>query len=469
MKFPGFIGPGYQGRSRAVNSQRCVNLYLEIDQANGKTPLALYGMPGLTTLVTPTTGPVRGAREVQGRCFFVVGSGLYEISSSMSATLRGTIGTSSGFVDMEDCGTQLMLVDGQYGYTLTLASNTFAQITDPDFPNGTKSVTFQDGYFIIVEYGTQKFYVSATNDATSWDALDFASAEGIPDDLVAAFSIQRNLYLLGESSIEAWSNTGAADFPFERIQGSFIETGCAAFASATKLDNSLFFIGNDQRGALAIYRIEQFQPVRISTHAIEYQLSTYSTVSDAIGFAFNLFGHAFYVLTFPTADVTWVYDCATKAWIEWAYFSVGAFHRHRANCFAYCFGKLMIGDHTNGKIYELDPDVYTDAGDPIVALRSAPILSNNEKYVFHSELQVVMEHGVGLTSGQGSDPEIMLRTSKDGGNTWGTIKTAKIGKVGRYADRSVFRRLGMAENMVYEVSISDPVKRVFVDAQIELS
>jgi len=88
---------------------------------------------------------------------------------------------------------------------------------------------------------------------------------------------------------------------------------------------------------------------------------------------------------------------------------------------------------------------------------------------FFSDLQIQFQPGVGLQTGQGSDPEFILRWSNDGGFTWGNDHLVKIGKAGKYKHRAIKRRLGWARDRVYEVVITDPVYRVIVSANLNAS
>jgi len=396
----------------------------------------------------------------------LAGNVLYELSASWVATSRGSIGTSTGMATILDNGLQLGVFDGQFGWVLDLTTNAFTRITAEGFPNGTNSAAYQDGFVLAIFPGSGKFGISGLSDMLAWDALDVATAEGLPDNLVAVIDVQRIAYFLGTDSMEAWSNTGGADFPFARIEGSFVETGCAAAGSVVKIDNGFAFLANDRRGTIAVYQVSGPSSITpISNTAVATEFSKY-TVSDAKAFGFNFSGHTFYVISFPTDQRTWVYDYSSQAWTEWLYWDGEEYERHRANCFSLMNGKLVVGDWESGKLYALDADNYTDAGQTIRALRSTAILSDSEQRVYTACLQIVMEQGVGTQTGQGQSPRLMLRTSDDGGRTFKNERTAPVGKAGEYAGRTMFWRLGMARNRVFEVSITDPVKRVFLGAEI---
>ena len=260
------------------------------------------------------------------------------------------------------------------------------------------NVTFQDGYFAVSKPDTDEFYVSSLNDGLNWDALDFASAEGQSDDLVAVESDHREMWLFGERTIEVWYNSGDVTFPFERVQGGFQETGCMATASIAKADNSLFWLGRDDRGWGIVYRADGYTPRRVSTHAIEKDIQSYDDVSDAFAYTYQQDGHIFYVLTFPSGNRTWVYDVSTNLWHKRSYYDGEDDIRHRGNCFAHFDEELIVGDYSNGKLYKLDLDTYTDDGDEIRRIRTAYHVHNERKRSVCTRYEIDMEFGVGLTS-----------------------------------------------------------------------
>jgi len=459
MRIP-FLGGSGHARSVSVNATRTVNLYAEMD-AEGKSQIALYGTPGLVQFATTHAAEVRGLYEAAGRLFSVVGNTFYEVSSAGVATNRGTLTSVNGPVSMADNGLMVALVDGANGYRFTLTANVFAQIADPDFPAADR-IAFQDGYFIVNDAGTGSFFITSLY-GTDVDPLDFATAEGAPDPLISLICDHRELWLFGDESTEVWFNSGAVDFPFERINGAFLEMGCGAAHSVAKLDNSVYWLTQDKRGHGQVVRAQGYQPKIVSTRAVEFAIDGYATISDAIAYTYHQEGHAFYVLTFPTANATWCLDVTTGLWHERMYWD-GAENRHRGNCHAFCFGRHLVGDHANGKIYELDLSAYTDDGAALRAIRRTQHQHAQGKRLFWSALQIDIEAGVGLVTGQGSDPQMMLRWSDDGGKTWSSEHWRDMGKIGEYSRRAIWRRLGQSRNRVYEVAITDPVKRVIIDA-----
>jgi hypothetical protein len=505
MKTP-ILGSAYVARSINAADNRMVNLFPEIVPEGGKEAAFLNRAPGLTLLATVGTGPIRGLWTFNGVGYVVSGLSLYSINSSYTATFLGTVSGTEP-VSMADNGTQLFIACNGPSYIYNSLTNVFVQITDPDFP-GALTVGYLDGYFVFIQPNTQKLWVTALLEGTSVDPLDFASAEGSPDNLVSMIVDHREVWLYGTNSVEVWYDAGNADFPLQRIQGAYNEIGCAATFSVAKLDNGLFWLGADARGQGIVYRANGYTGQRISTHAIEYAIAQYGNISDAIGYTYQQEGHAFYVLTFPSANATWVYDVSTQAWHERAAFSNGLFLRHRSNCQMAFNSEIVVGDFANGNLYAFDLDVYADNGSAQKWLRSwraLPSGQNNLTRTAHHSLQLDCESGVGINNSGGtdptylltesglyittesgdylvsvaegaptvgSDPQVMLRWSDDGGHTWSNEHWAVLGKIGVYQQRVFWRRLGMTlklRDRVYELSGTDPVKIAIMGAELHLS
>jgi hypothetical protein len=469
MKTP-ILGSSYVARSINAADSRMVNLYPEMVPEGGKEPAFLNRCPGLRLEVVVGSGPVRGLWVLGENLYAVSGSRLYKVSPTYVVTDLGAV-IGAGPVSMADNGIQLFVACNGPSYIYNANTGVFGQITDPDFP-GAVTVSYLDTYFVFNEPNSQKIWVTELLDGTSIDPLDFASAEGAPDGVVGIIADHRELWVFGTNSVEVWYNGGNAEFPLTRIQGAFNELGCAAPYSIAKMDNGLFWLGRDARGQGMVYRANGYTGQRISTHAVEWQIQQYGDLSDAIGYTYQQDGHSFYVLVFPSANTTWVYDVATQAWHERAGFVDGAFTRHRGNCQAFFNTNVMIGDHENGNIYSYDLTNYSDNGAPQKWLRSwraLPTGQNNLKRTAQHSLQLDVESGVGLNTGQGSDPQVMLRWSDDGGHTWSNEHWTSIGKIGEYGRRAIWRRLGMTMKLrdrVYEVSGTDPVKIAIMGAEL---
>jgi len=339
--------------------------------------------------------------------------------------------------------------------------------TDGAFTSAS-AVDIVDNYFVYNRPDTQQFGASAALSPIS-AALSFASKDGAPDDLVSLIVDHREVYLLGEVSSEVWIDAGTSPFPFQRIPGTSTQHGIAAKFSVARLGNSFAYLSRNIRGQAQIVQMNGYVPTRISTHAVENSL-TNQVVSNAVAWTYQLEGHEVYVISFPSINLTWCYDVASGMWHKWLYTNnLGQYERARGNCCVQFQGLVMVGDYSNGKIYKLDPLNYTDDGQHVRRLRRAPHLVADFQREYFDELQIQFQPGVGLSTGQGENPQAMLRWSDNGGSTWSNEHWTTIGLIGKYANRAIWRRLGTARDRVFEVSISDPVKAVIISANLKSS
>jgi hypothetical protein len=471
------LGSSYVARSVNAADSRMVNLFPEIVPEAGKEPAFLSRCPGLKRKSSIGDGPVRGLWKVNNIMYAVSGNTFYKVETYGRTRLKGTaIGTVTGTgpVSMSDNGTQIFIACNPDGFIYNTSTEVFAEITDPDFA-GAVTVGYIDGYFVFNEPNSSRFWVTQLLDGTSVDPLDFASAEGDPDNLVSLIVDHREIWLFGTNSTEVWYDAGTADFPLQRIQGAFNEIGCAAPYSVAKVDNSVFWLGSDARGRGIVYRNNGYKGQRISTHAVEWQIQQYTDISDALAYSYQQDGHIFYVLIFPTANTTWVYDASTQAWHERAGWENSEFTRHRSNCQVVYNNEIIVGDYANGNLYAFDLTDYSDNGDIQRWLRSwraLPTGTNDLKRTSQHTLQIDCEAGVGIDTGQGSDPQMMLRWSDDGGHTWSNEHWMSMGKIGEYYRRAFARRMGMTlklRDRVYELSGTDPVKIAIMGAQLNVT
>ncbi len=505
MRSP-ILGGASVARSVNAADNRMVNLYPEMIPEGGKEPAYLTRAPGMTLLATIGLGPIRGMWTAGADSYVVSGTELYRVTSAWAETLVGTV-SGDGPVSMADNGTQLFVACNGPSYIYNIQTGVFAQITDIDFP-GAVMVGYLDGYFVFVPPDSQQVWVTSLLDGTAVDPLDFASAEGSPDGLVSMMVDHREVWLFGTNTTEVWYNSGAVDFPLTRIQGAFNEIGCVAPYSVAKLDNGLFWLGADARGRGIVYRSKGYNGQRVSTHTVEWQIQSYTDMSDALAYTYQQDGHAFYVLIFPSADTTWVYDVSTDVWHERAGFVDGYFTRHRSNCQMSFANKVVVGDYENGNVYALSMTEYTDnqaAQKWLRSWRALPTGKNNLNRTAQHSLQLDAETGVGPVRGvnpfddtwlltedsldllteddqqistspqvfyDNQEPQVMLRWSDDGGHTWSNEHWRSMGKIGEFGTRIIWYRLGMTTKLrdrVYEVSGTDPVKIAIMGAELHLS
>ncbi|UOF78810.1 phage stabilization protein [Caudoviricetes sp.] len=469
MKSP-FIGGSDSGRSTAVSANRCINLFPQRTQGGVDS---FFTFPGLTSEISLGVISSGIFTASNGRCFTVAGSILYEITSTLgvlSTTSRGTV-TSATVTRMEDNGVELIIVNGTNGYIFTFATNTLALISDADFPNGCKTISFLDGYFIAYKPSTQQFYISGQYDGATWDSLDFASAEGEPDFNVGTIVSHRELIVFGETSGEVFYNSGDPDFPLTRNQSGTFNVGCAAPYSIAKINNVVAWLGKDETGQGIIYQLNGYTAQPISTPDMNYHIQAMTDISDAIAFSFQMEGNHFYVITFPTGQQSWAFNFTTQTWNQVANFKNGEFYRWEAQEYAFFAGKHLVCDYSEGEIYSISLDVYANGSEARKWLRSWQD-PTSKRYQRYSRLVLNGEMGVGLVTGQGSDPQVMLRWSDDRGKTWSTEQWRSMGALGNYGIHCEWRRLGMNRNSdtcgrVWELSGTDPVKIVLTGVDVE--
>jgi hypothetical protein len=464
----GVVGGSSQQASLPFNAERTVNMYAVLDQ-QGKKPASLYARPGNAVFATLGSGAGRGAfTATNGRAFVVSGSQLYELLVGGTGTVLGSLLTSSGDITMAENGVQLAICDGVDLYILTYATNTFQRVVNPNLPSAA-SVTFLDGYFVVNRsFASGIFQISAPFDGLNWAALDFASAESSPDSLLRVAVVFGQLFLFGDISIEPWNNTGAATFPFQRVNSSSqISVGVAAPSTILELDNTAFWVGKDKNGTGVVYRADGYSPKRISTEAVELRLQAAPSISTLKAMAYQEAGHTFYIITGGGMETAQVYDVSTNLWTEWSYFnSSGNYELPLTNDLFYAFGKTLALDRTSGKVYEQSSKHYSDNGEEIACDRIFTHIFDNGNPFLIKNLILNFETGVGNTTVE--NPKAMLYLSKDGGRTFYTYYEAFMGKAGEFLSRVVFWRLGRHRQCTFRVRVTDSVKRVITGGQFNV-
>lgn len=468
MKFP-ITGPAYEHASQDVNNQRSVNFYVSSGGPEGRSPAALMPTPGLKEVIDLSGSNVRALMKFDSRIYAVMDSTLYEIiydESAQTATsvTIGTIGSAEGQLLWDRNPTQIMIADSEKGYILTPSTNTLAEITDADF-TGASTLTFFDSYFVYNTPNASTMFSTASNDGSTISALDVATAEGRSDKLVAVINDKRELWAFGEDTVEIWYNAAnTTGFPFSRREGAFLDLGCAAALSVIQFNNSLVWL--DRRGFILM--ADGYGAKVISSEAISKEIRSYAETSDAWAFQFTDRGNLFYVITFPTAKKTWAYNAANGTWCEMAYWTGSEFEHHLANCHLRFNQSDLVGDRKSGKIYVLDANTYKDGSDTIHRLRSTQFI-NQEFHQFGVNcLEVHLESGKALSTGTGSDPQIMMRYSNDGGYVWSYEMARSMGKIGEYSKRVRWNRLGTAREWLFEFRITDPIGFSIIDASLDL-
>jgi hypothetical protein len=379
-----FVGPSYQLNTRKAAHQRTVNMHLLGLETPDKAPFILESVPGLVTFAT-IAGVCRGGLETtDGRCFVVYGSTLYEVASDGTATSRGALATSSGEVSMAYGLTQLVMVDGANGYVLTLATNVFQAITSTAF-YGSATVKFLSNYFLFVRPDTQQVYISDINDATTFDALDFASEEQMPDNVVGQEVLNSQWWLFGRESTAIWFTNGNADFPFGPTGQGVLEVGCVAPHSVKKIGGTVMWVGRSREGYGIVYRSQVYDALRVSTQAVEQVLQASTGLESAVSWTYQKDGLSFWCLNAPGVESTWCYELTTGTWHERCELDAqGLYEPMRVTHHVFAHNKHLCGA-ADGKLYELSDTAYTFAGDAMVRERIGPHASTPDLAVLRFE------------------------------------------------------------------------------------
>lgn len=459
----------YVSDSLPIAAQECTNWYPNIVQGTGLNQETLFGTPGLEQLATSGTleNENRGAHEMAGKPYFVNGDRLYRLDETVvdttatySLTFIGDI-AGTARVSMADNGTQLMiLVPGGNGYIYNHVTDTFAQITDSDFTaNGNPQfVVFIDGYFLVTT-DSKKFIVSAINDGLSYNALDFGTAESDPDDIVAPVVYKNQLFISGGETFEAFQNIGGADFPFQRT-GLFLQKGCYAPYSLVNAQDTFMWVGGGENEGPAIWALSGNSTVKVSTTAIDSLLSKLTETALEGIYSWAYASKGAYFIGFSLPSTTLVYDITSKRWHERKSFLSGALGAFRISSVVKAYNKIICGDSIDGRIGSLDPDVYTEYGNPIIRRVATQPFQNNMQSIFFPSLELTIESGVG--NDNVTDPVIVLERSKDG-KTWGEERPRSMGKIGEYNRRAIWRRNGRASRFeVFRFTLTDAVKPVII-------
>lgn len=476
------LGPTAPQRFVDWNNQRTINWYpvLEAKGEKDKTQSALFPRPGLSSFATPTGSVVRGlftAKTLTSeRCFAVVDTTLYEITSDGTATSLGSLSNllsgSSSRVNMEVNGNgEVFIQDTAGAYVFDMDTDTLTAVTDADYPGGS-TVTFTDGYFVIAD-NNHRVSFSELNNGLSWSALDVFTPTFKADPVRAVVAYREELYCFGAETIEIYINDGSS--PFSRQARSSIYYGLKAPQSLAVWHGGCAFVGSSRFGETQIYSLNpDYTIAPISTPAIcNFINSKGADLSNCEGYIeYSKDGHIFYVLHVPNLETTLVYDFTTQQWHERRskrpYPDVDGESKQdmfRGKVYTNFKGMNLYGDRYSGTIFKEDYDTYLDGTEAITRLRRGPVFNKELTYISVYELELDLNSGFGATTGQGTDPILQFRYSMDGGNTFEPEEYIQLGRLGVYDYRVKINKLGTARNWVIEFSMTDPVPVAIMQAR----
>lgn len=482
MRFPSFCSESFVSQSPLASACRTVNWYPEIlgEVRGAKTDVVLYPTPGLAVYAAAAERPNRGAFSQDGECFFLIGGVLYQLTE-----LTGTTGTltNRGAVDSDDFpGT--MTTNGSGGRQLALTSGNQLYIHDLDVPAGAlvnvlagaSMVVMVDGRFIVLDPRTSTLKVSnLLNGLTGYGTLQSAQRDTASDPWKAiALSGGKEIWALGSETGDVWYDAGGFPMPFEVRQGLLIRPGIGAPFSLVEVNGAMMWLSHSKSGHGHIVRAEGYSPRIVSSEALNNAITTYeknSRIDDAVAWSHQYMGHYFYIINFPTAGATWAYSDKTGWWHELGKYdgATGLYKAWGPQYHVHEFNHHLVGDFRSGTIYRMARDLYLDTdGDALRRLRITPGICIEKKRVYYDRLEIYLETGLGLVEGLGSNPQIMLRKSADGGKTFSNERARSAGTIGRYDARVEWHQLGSGRDTVFSVVASDPVPWRIIDCYIDI-
>lgn len=481
-------GGSYQDLIIDINNQRCINWFVSpsgqdgagtaLNQISNKVLKQTSGVILLTDCGGTST---RSHITVRNYTYLVVDNKIYKITINSvtlvsTSEVIGTINTSSGYVSVAYSPTEIIWVDGQDGWLYNDDSDIFAQITDGAFPT-CNTVVFLGGYFIVEESSTGKFFNSSLNDGSNWDALNFATAETSPDNILALAVTKEELWVLGEKSMEPWFNAGnePPGSPFSLRTGLSLTTGIRSIYSVINVNDSLFWL--DSRGFFveagnSSYTRDNntgYQLNVISTPAITEELKTYNTLSDAIVTSYADKGHIMVQWSFPTDKKTWVWDTLTKQWHENLYYNTTtASYEHSIFQYASEYNeRTLVSGLRGGKLYLLSQDYQDNNGILIKRQKTTPFAYIKEGVKLITVVKLTLQVGISRfpVTGDYQTPKVGMKYSTNGGHTWSSILWRKINN---YDDLVTWNLLGAARKWIFSFEMSDPVSAALLDAWLDV-
>ena len=455
-------GPSYPDRSRPLSTQTTRNFYHQVVDS-GKDNYVLKSFPGLTLIGSVAAGTDRGLTRMGEFAFRVVGAGLYQVDQAGNHVSKGVIPGSGRCIFAND-GINLFISTERLVYHYNGASVT--QVTDSNI-DGAKSVAFFNNRFAYTHDALT--VVSTVGDGSTASGLDSIGAESLPDNLVRDYWFDQVLYRFGERSVESWYDAGTGRPPIARIEGQIFSVGCAAMHSIINSKDALYWLGDDRR----VYRTTGGVEAVVSTDAISYEMEQYTVVADCFATEFVIEGQQFIAFTFPTEDKTWVLKegLGANGWMELSSGTDGG--RYQANDMLSIYGKTFVSDVDSGQLYTLDLNNYTLNGDAMQRVRVMSAISGNNvsspgKRLQMSRFELILDTGVGAIAGQGSDPQIMLEASYDGGKSYAPGTWMRIGRLGETSIRAEWYSLKTFYTLTIRLTITDPVDCSIYAAAIDL-
>lgn len=464
--FPALIGGAYKSQSLIADCEDTINLIVERMESPGAQAAAvLYPTPGCQEFgeTAQNGGRCFFAEDgATGRVFSITGQRLYEWHTDGTVTERGTVAINANPATI--CtngagGDQLFITAGGNGYYYNLNTNVLTAIGN--LAGLADQGAFINGFFLSFHIATGTVYQSDLYDGATWDPLNFFQRNTQPDDWIAMYVTSWNqIFLAGAKTRDYYYYTGTGSTPFAAAQSGVQPEGIAATFSVVEANGQLVWLMLTNQGGLRVMAATGYRGQRISNHAMETEISGYLRYDDAIGQSYEDDGHPYYLLKFPSANVTWCYDFSSQLWHKRLTLKDdGTYEAWRLTYHCFGFNMHLWLDANSGKAYESSVNYAFDVeGRVIRRERTSPAICVDPDVVLDiGQIELLMQVGVGNANDPGATPMILLQISRDGGITWGRERAASVGRIGEYQTRVRWQANGSGRNVAFRFIMTDPI------------
>lgn len=487
----------YKSRSLPISGQRCINWYPSVPQNDTVTNANLFGTPGINQLASASNiDSTRGSIVSAGIPYFVIGNNLYKLNRTIDGDGNEVFSTPNlgsisgqGLVSIADNGDQVcIVVPGGDAYIWEESSTTLFIIDDPNFDGPADTVSYIDGFFVFTKTTGKKFFNSPLNDGkgsnnggAAYDALDFGTAEADPDQIRSQISFGGKLYIFGSETTQVFVNIGRAPAPFAPFNKIVYTTGISSPLSLIDFGETFAFVGAGVNESPSIYQFNGNGFTKISTTAIDNVLARLTDTELGNIFSWSYAADGAFFVGFQLPETCFVYETITRTWHERLSLSFREEIPYRVASMVTGYGRILVGDNLDGRIGEINEDIYTEYGQIIRRVMVTKPFDNLGDPVFVPMIEAVMETGIGITGGvdvtlednietkAGENPTMMMEFSDDGGRIFQNGRFRPLGKVGEYGRRVIWYRNGrFPRSRVLRFVFSEPVKPVFIKLEADI-
>lgn len=381
-------------------------------------------------------GPDRGGIVWNDKMYRVMGQKLVRVEQDGKVTTIGDVG-GSGFCRMDYSFDHLMIASGDNLFLYD--GGVLSLVSDADLGKVVSAV-FISGYFMATD--GEFLVVTELNDPFAVNPLKYGSSEADPDAVVSLLRSRNEVYALNRNTIEVFSNTGGAGFPFQRIEGAQVQKGCVGTNACCVYMDAIAFIGGGRGEAVGVYIAANGSASKVSTREIDQVLAGYSDaeLAGAVLEQKVSDGHAHLIVRL--ARDTMVYDAIGSQAIEapvWFYLSTGG-GVYQAGGFTRAYGRFYVG--AGDRVGVLTTETGSQFGEDTPWEFATPVMYNEGRGAIVTSLEVVCLHGSPVF---GDAPRIETMYSPDG-LEWSQPKSISAGAFGQRTKRLVWRNVGTIRN-----------------------